>query len=147
MTDSPFTIRDATDDDIAAIKQLIDPYVAQRKLLGRTDSELHMLIENGFAAIIDDRLIGFAAVEIYSRKMAKIQCLAVCSSAQGMGIGKQLILKCVERAKERNIFEVLAITASEAIFMDCGFDFSLPDQKKALFFQTGNRNKSDERLE
>jgi amino-acid N-acetyltransferase len=144
MTDSAFKIRAACDDDIAAIKQLIEPYVQQRKLLARTDPELHTLIENGFAATIDDQVIGFAAVEIYSRKMAEIQCLTVSPTAQGMGIGKQLIIKCVDRAKEKNIVEVLAITASEAIFMDCGFDFSLPDQKKALFFQTGNRNKLDQ---
>ncbi|MFT7638707.1 MAG: amino-acid N-acetyltransferase [Pirellulaceae bacterium] len=141
MTNSPFKIRDASDDDIAGIKQLIQPYVQQRKLLDRTDAELHTLIANGFAAMIDDQLVGFAAVEIYSRKMAEIQCLAVSPTAQGIGIGKQLILKCIDRAKEKNVVEVLAITASEAIFMDCGFDFSLPDQKKAMFFQTGNRDR------
>jgi hypothetical protein len=42
----------------------------------------------------------------------------------------------VEFAKERSILEVMAITSSEEFFQSCGFDFTLPGERKALFLQT-----------
>jgi amino-acid N-acetyltransferase len=54
-------------------------------------------------------------------------------------VGKQLVARCVQRAHELGVFEVMAISANEGFLQSCGFDFSLPDQKKALFFQTRER--------
>jgi amino-acid N-acetyltransferase len=76
------------------------------------------------------------ALEIYSRKLAEIRSLAVAKDAQGMGIGKLLVRACVERAQQEDILEVMAITASEDFFVSCGFDFTTPNLKKAMFFQT-----------
>ena len=45
-------------------------------------------------------------------------------------------MNCVERAKQHNILEVMAISASDEFLKQCGFDYSLPDQKRALFFRT-----------
>jgi hypothetical protein len=39
-------------------------------------------------------------------------------------------------AEDLNVLEVMAITANEEFFRSCGFDFTLPGQKKALFIQT-----------
>ncbi|MCA9161421.1 MAG: GNAT family N-acetyltransferase [Planctomycetales bacterium] len=127
------TFRPATVEDIETIEQLVEPYVAQRKLLPRTHAELARLIPHGFVAEHEGRMIGFAAIEIYSTKLAEIQCLAVAGHMQGKGIGKRLIRQCVLRAREHGIHELMAITASEELFKDCGFDYSLPDQKRALF--------------
>jgi len=44
---------------------------------------------------------------------------------------------CVELAKSKGVYELMAITSSENIFRSCGFDYSLPEQKRALFIQTG----------
>ena len=44
--------------------------------------------------------------------------------------------RAVELAREKNILEVMAITSSDGFFKSCGFDFTLPGEKKALFFQT-----------
>ena len=78
----------------------------------------------------------FAALEIYSKKLAEIRSLAVLPEFQGRGVGKQLVQACVDRARERNILEVMAVTSSEDFFRACGFDFTLPGEKKALFYQT-----------
>jgi amino-acid N-acetyltransferase len=80
--------------------------------------------------------VGFAALEIYSAKLAEIRSLAVHDNFQGRGIGKSLVQKCVDLAVKRNILEVMAITSSEGFFQACGFDFTLPGEKKALFMQT-----------
>ncbi|MGB7324458.1 MAG: N-acetylglutamate synthase, partial [Rubripirellula sp.] len=44
-------------------------------------------------------------------------------------------------AKDLNVMEVMAISSSEKFLQGCGFDFALPDQKKALFCQLRPRPK------
>lgn len=131
-----FQIRPALNSDLLGVEQLIEPFVAARRLLPRTTDELEDLLKHGFVAIAAERIVGFATLEIYSRKMAEIRSLCVADGFQGQGIGKQLALACVNLAKERNIFEIMVITSSEEFFRSCGFDFTLPGEKKALFMQT-----------
>ncbi|MCH7727839.1 MAG: GNAT family N-acetyltransferase [Planctomycetes bacterium] len=133
-------IRSATPDDIEQVETLIGPFVEQRMLLPRTQEELAKLIPNGFVAECDGEVVGFAAVEIYSQRLAELQCMAVAKRLHGRGIGRRLVECCVQRAREQGVFELMAITASEAMFRSCGFDYSLPDQKRALFIQTRNRD-------
>lgn len=131
-----FIVRATTIDDVEALEQFIDPFVKQGRLLPRTQDELEDLTEHGFVAISEEKIVGFAALEIYSVKLAELRSLAVSSAYQGRGIGKALVSACVERAQKQNVFEVMAITSSEEFFQRCGFDFTLPGEKKALFLQT-----------
>ena len=82
------------------------------------------------------RIVGFAALEIYSPKMSEIRSLAVAPDFRGGGVGRRLVQQCVERAQERQVLEVMAITSNDEFFQRCGFDFTLPGEKKALFLQT-----------
>lgn len=131
-----FTVRHATVHDVDGLQAFIAPFVAQGRLLPRTQDELEDLTENGFLAEIDGQIVGFAALEIYSTKLAELRSLAVSSNAQGKGIGKALVQACVELARQKRIFEVMAITSADEFFQRCGFDFTLPGEKKAVFLQT-----------
>jgi amino-acid N-acetyltransferase len=131
-----FTIRPATEGDTEALSEFIEPFVASRRLLPRTRDEIEDLTKNGFLAFAGERIVGFAALEVYSPKLAELRSLAVSPIYQGHGIGKALVDACVARASELHIFEVMAITSSEEFFQKCGFDFSLPGERKALFLQT-----------
>ena len=129
-------VRPATRDDLPALEKFITRFVEQNRLLPRTKDELKELIPFGFVACLNDRPVGFAALEIYSAKLAEIRSLAVASDMQGNGLGKRLVQACVDMARQRNVLEVMAITSTDAFFQACGFDFSLPGEKKALFMQT-----------
>ena len=148
-------LRQAEAADAAAIHALMRPFVMQRLLLARTEAEVIELTRHGFVAVLGDsgqsvdsgkpinsgqsvdlgKLVGFAAIEVYSQKLAELQCLAVAKPFQGSGIGRALVARCVQRARNLNIMEVLAISSSESFLQSCGFDYALPDQKKALFCQ------------
>ena len=137
---SGIQIRQALPSDAPAIHALLRPYVLKRLLLARTEAEVIELTRHGFVAYQVDGtqeslLVGFSAVEIYSPKLAELQCLAVHSQYQGSGVGKALVAQCVQRARELNVMEVMAISSSEKFLQGCGFDYSLPDQKRALFCQ------------
>ena len=112
---------------------LLAPFVAERQLLERDrrgDSAAdHARFRRRVATA---RLVGFAAVEIYSAKLAEVQCLAVDGRYQRKGVGRLLIEQCVARARRENVLELMAITSSDEFLRDCGFDYSLPDQKRGV---------------
>ncbi len=137
MATQDVSIRTARPTDVEAISTLIEPFVDEGTLLPRTYDELGELLPNCFIAETPSgEIVGCAALEIYSRKLAEVRSLAVARSMQGKGVGKMLVQACVDLARERQILEVMAITASEDFFKACGFDFTLPGLKKALFIQT-----------
>ena len=133
-------VRPAQVTDVPCIAALIEPHVARRILLPRTAEELRNLTRNGFVAESAGQIVGFVAVDIYSKKLAELQCLAVADGFQGMGIGQQLVQACVDCTRQHEVQELMAITAAEDFFGGCGFHYTLPDQKKALFISTRPRN-------
>lgn len=139
MTTNPppvVTIRIGSPADTQALIEFIKPFVEDGKLLPRTFDELGDLMQHFFIAEVDGAIVGCAALEIYSSKLAEIRSLAVSNKHQGLGIGRKLVDACLQLAHEQNILEVMAITSTEDFFLACGFDFTLPGEKKALFYQT-----------
>ena len=124
----------------AEVVALLKPYVDQKKLLRRTIDELDTLLPNGFVAVSGGRIVGFATLEVYSRKLAEVRALVVAADQQGKGVGHMLVEACIQRARERDVMEVMAISSAESFFLSCGFGFTLPDEKKAFFLQTGSRH-------
>ncbi len=131
-----FEVRNARVNDLEQVARFLKPFVDAKQILPREISELQLLLVNAFVGQSDDEVIGFAAVEVYSQKMAEVQCLAVAESHRGRGVGRQLVEACIQRAKKLQVRELMAISASEKFLLDCGFDYALPDQKRALFVQT-----------
>ncbi len=136
MTELNCIIRKATHDDISLIADFIIPFVEQHKLLPRTLDELDQLIDTLFLAEMNGAIVGCAALEIYSSKLAEVRSLSVRTDLQGKGVGKLLVQACIDLAREREILEVMAITSNENFFLACGFDWTLPGERKALFLQT-----------
>lgn len=146
--DLEYVVRQATLDDLADVQAFLQYFVSQNKILRRTPAEIGTLLANAFLAEANGVVIGFSAVEIYSKKLGEIQCLAVSEKYQGKGIGSELVKRCVERARDKGILEVMAISSSESFLRNIGFDYSLPGQKRALFCQLRSReelfNNSDD---
>ena len=91
MTDSAppesgIHVRAARREDLPALEKLIAEFVKAYRLLPRTQDELNDLISFGFVACEGERLVGFAALEIYSSKLAEIRSLAVVPEMQGRTI-------------------------------------------------------------
>ena len=133
------TIRLATLEDIPQIAALVTPFVEEGRLLPRTLDEFEDLLPAMYVADQLGEVIGAASLEIYSPKLAEVRSLAVAEKAQGLGIGKLLVQACVELARANNVLEVMAITSSDSFFIACGFDYTLPGEKRALFIQTRER--------
>ncbi|PJF24914.1 MAG: N-acetylglutamate synthase, partial [Phototrophicales bacterium] len=77
MTQVEIKVRAANPTDIPAIAALIEPFVDEGKLLERTFDEMNELLPNFFIAATvtepdgTELIVGCAALEIYSRKLAE----------------------------------------------------------------------------
>jgi amino-acid N-acetyltransferase len=131
-------------EDLPGIRQLLEPFVLRQVLLRRSREELELLISRGF--VVESQaaeIVAFAAIEIYSRKLAEIQCLAVRDDFQHQGLGSRLVEACLGLADRHGVLEVMAISSSEAFLQRLGFDYALPHQKRALFHQLRSRESFD----
>ena len=107
--------RRAKPSDLQGVSELLAPHILQQQLLPRSDLELRKLMELAYVAVDSERIVGFCAVEVYSRKLAELQGLAVTDGSQRQGIGRRLIELCVELAAANNVHELMAVTILEAI--------------------------------
>ena len=141
MDQSEFKILPATHEDFVVVRDFLAPFMDGVHLLERTSVELELLLKHSFKAVALDkdagseRIVGFCALEIYSRKLAELQCLAVDADFRRKGVGTELVKACVDKAREEKVKEMMAISSSDEMFKACGFDYSLPNQKRALFIE------------
>lgn len=126
-------VRLARREDVAAIRALIEPHVTSGRLLQRATEEVEFLLPTFVVAEQDGKVVGCAALEIYSSRLAEVRSLAVTDAMQGLGVGRRLVEACVAIARERRVMEVMAITSNDAFFRAVGFDFTLANERKALF--------------
>ena len=131
-------------DRLDAVCSFLKPFIEAKFLLPRTRDELTRLLTHSFVALQDAEVVGFSALEIYSQKLAEIQCLAVSPTVQRRGVGRGLVHRCVEVARQKNVKELMAISASDGMFLACGFDYSLPNQKRALFISLQDDLESED---
>ncbi len=74
-------------------------------------------------AYLDDQPVGTARIRYLDKQIAKIERLAVLSTARGQGIGKKIMEKAIEVVAENNIQEVV-IYAQEyvkGLYQQLGF--------------------------
>lgn len=119
-------LRAASEADYSAVKALIAlfPDKLVQEYLPRA--------EEFFVAEDAGEIVGCCALEVYSQRLAEVRSLAVSPAHQGQGIAHQLIEKCMKRAAELGILEVLAITGANSLFEQFGFG-AFKSEKYALF--------------
>ena len=71
--DDAIDFRPALPADYEMVREFLNPFVVAEYLLPRTEAELRKLIENGFVAQSGKKVVGFSAVEVYSKKLSEIQ--------------------------------------------------------------------------
>src|SRR5262245_14568223 len=94
-------IRRATERDAAAIRALIDLYVADGTLLPRTEEFIASHADHFVVAIRNGRIVGCAHLDEYAPSLAELRSLAVAPDAQGMGVGRSLVAAVEELATSR----------------------------------------------
>ena len=115
-------VRKAAMRDIHPLLALINDYAAKGVMLPRTEFELSENMRD-FSVIYSGRqLIGCGALHFYSPTMGEIRSLAVAESAKTHGIGRLIVEKLIEEAREYCLDAVFAFTYGPGFFAKVGFE-------------------------
>lgn len=116
------TVRTARVADMAQVAPIINGFAARGLMLPKTQDQLFRTFRE-FVLAIDgnDRVIGCAALRVYSPDLAELSALAVDEDAHGRGIGRRLVEAVVQQAAELGIRRLFAMTLEETFFHRLGF--------------------------
>lgn len=114
-------VRAARETDIGAMKALIDRYAAEDRMLERSDAFLRGNLADFIVTDDDGTFLGCAALAVITKDLAEVRSLAVAPEVGGRGVGKAIVRACVERARERGLRRVFALTLVPDFFIKCGF--------------------------
>jgi amino-acid N-acetyltransferase len=127
------TVRPAERSDLQAIRQLIRLYPKQlvQQNLPRVNSF--------FIASISGKPVGCCALQIYSTRLAEVRSLSVHPDFQDDGIASLLVESCKQRARERGVREIFAVTSQSSFFERLGFS-TFRREKTAMFLDVTVKN-------
>lgn len=129
------TIRGARTDDVDAMRELIDRYAAEDRMLSRSREFLIEHLRDFVVATDGDAFLGCCALAVLTPDLAEIRSLAVGPEASGRGVGKALVDACVEAARRLGLRRVFALTLVPEFFERCGFTLTslghLPEKSAA----------------
>jgi amino-acid N-acetyltransferase len=108
--------------DVPSVHDLIRTFADRKLMIRRSLGELYEAIREFIVATDDEgRVVGCAALHVFWDDLAELKCLAVAESAQGHGVGRQLVDACWESARELEIGTVFALTYVADFFERCGY--------------------------
>jgi amino-acid N-acetyltransferase len=121
-------IRPAVKGDMAAIRGLIRLFPQQ--LVQRNLPR----IPSFFVACLGGKLVGCCALQVYSKRLAEVRSLAVHPDFRDRGVASKLVECCIQRARDRGIRELFAVTSQTSFFGRLGFA-TFRREKTAMFFE------------
>jgi len=111
-----------TVNNIESMQKLVEQEVIDGIILHRSDDEIATTIRSYICVEVNNELAGFVALHIHSKNFAEVRSLVINKNFRGLGLGKGLVLKCLEEAKRLNITEVLSLTYQNNFFEKLGFN-------------------------
>ena len=111
-----------TVNNIESMQKLVEQEVIDGIILHRSDDEIATTIRSYICVEVNGDLAGFVALHIHSKNLAEVRSLVIDKSYRGLGLGKGLVLKCLNEAKRLNITEVLSLTYQNNFFEKLGFN-------------------------
>ncbi|WP_036962072.1 amino-acid N-acetyltransferase [Pseudoclavibacter soli] len=118
----PLVIRPARTPDIRAIAGLIEPYVAERVLLGKELVVLYEATQEFVVAELDGRIVGAGALHVFWEDLGEIRTLVVDRTLQGHGVGRHIVERLVEQAEGLGISRLFCLTFEVEFFKRNGFN-------------------------
>ncbi|MHC4998812.1 MAG: GNAT family N-acetyltransferase, partial [Planctomycetota bacterium] len=109
-------IRDATIEDVERIHELVNGYAELDKMLFASMSTIYENLQIFKVAELDGETVGCCALKVLWKDLAEIKSLAVDEAQFGKGIGRALVLGCVEKAKELGLKKIFTLTLEPDFF-------------------------------
>ena len=114
-------IRPARTSDIKGIRQLIDSYSPQGRLLTKETVTLYESVQEFTVAIDGDEVVGCGALHVLWEDLAEVRTVAVIEKLRGQGVGHQILESIISRSKEIGIKRLFCLTFETEFFGRHGF--------------------------
>lgn len=118
---SNILIRPAQTKDVKFIRELIDLYSLQKRLLTKETVTLFESVQEFTVAEIDGRVIGCGALHVMWEDLAEVRTVAVLEEYRGKGIGKLILEDIVKRARLVGARRLFCLTFETEFFGRNGF--------------------------
>ena len=114
-------VRPATTADIKQIRQLIDAYSGQGRLLSKETVTLYEDVQEFTVAVDGDKVVGCGALHVLWEDLAEVRTVAVEASYRGQGIGHAIVERVIDRAREVGVERIFCLTFETEFFGHHGF--------------------------
>ncbi len=114
-------IRAARTTDVRAVRDLIDLYTPDGRLLEKNTVTLYEDVQEFVVAESDGVIVGCGALHVIWEDLAEIRTVAVIPELKSQGIGSQILEVLTRRAIEMGIGRLFCLTFETAFFGHHGF--------------------------
>jgi amino-acid N-acetyltransferase len=114
-------IRPARTSDIKVIRELIDLYSLQRRLLAKETVTLFESVQEFHVAEMDGQVIGCGALHVMWEDLAEVRTVAVYEEFRGKGIGKAILESVIDSARKLGVKRLFCLTFETDFFARHGF--------------------------
>jgi len=114
-------IRPARTSDIKAIREIVDLYSLQRRLLSKETVTLYEAVQEFTVAELDGKVIGCGALHVLWEDLGEVRTVAVLEEHRNKKIGHQILQAIMERARKLGLKRLFCLTFETKFFGDHGF--------------------------
>ena len=114
------------DEQLTDLVAFLGPSMSEGYLINRTFFQVRDLLPHGFVALHAGGIVGFASIQIDSKRTAKLQALAVHPNYRGQEIESKLIEMCQHAATKAQVEELLIVTSETELAAKNGFNDATP---------------------
>jgi len=141
-------IREAAITDVPQIHDLLDAYARMGNVLPRPFNELYRHLRDFFVVEVSGNIAACGALEIFTEDLGEVRSLVVGEQYVGHGLGKHLVQRIVDEARQIGLRRVMALTYVPEFFH--GLDFrtvpkdTLPEKVWGICVKCYKFNSCDE---
>jgi amino-acid N-acetyltransferase len=115
-------IRPARTNDIIGIRQLIDSYEPQGRLLSKETVTLYESVQEFTVAVEGEQVVGCGALHVLWEDLAEVRTVAVAENLRGKGVGHQILDSIIDRAQSLGVKRIFCLTFETKFFGSHGFE-------------------------
>jgi amino-acid N-acetyltransferase len=120
---SGFTVRAARSADVRGIRELLEPYVQRRILLGKDLVVLYEAVQQFVVAEDEDgTLIGCGALHVMWEDLGEVRTLIVADEWLRHGVGRAIVEALEQNARNLGLSRLFCLTFEVDFFTRRGFE-------------------------
>ncbi|WP_304045335.1 amino-acid N-acetyltransferase [Jatrophihabitans endophyticus] len=115
-------VRRARTADVPAVKRIVDVYAGSgRKLLAKDLVTLYEDVQDFVVGEVDGEVVACGALHVLWADLGEVRTLAVDPAHAGRGVGRDVLARLVDTARELGLSRLFALTFHTSFFTRAGF--------------------------